>query len=114
MAALMIGELEMDTWNERAAIMQFDGGMSRFQAETKAAQGLGRERWEFVDAERKRDSEIGGDRGATMAGQQRPDHLPGVQPAPEKENGPVPERDAQTGRGGVALPSLRPQRRGVL
>lgn len=81
----MISDMELDFWNERAAIMQFDAGMSRFRAETKAAQAMGRQRWEFVDAERKRDFASGGDHRQAVAGQQRKDNVPAMQRAPEKE-----------------------------
>jgi len=51
-----VTELQMDLWQERAAILEFDAGMSRFDAETKAAEALGRKRWEFVHANGKQHS----------------------------------------------------------
>lgn len=47
--------IDIDAWEERAAIMEFDAGMSRFQAETEAAKAQGATRWEVIDAIRKRD-----------------------------------------------------------
>ena len=37
-----------DTFAERAAIMEYDGGLSRFEAETRAAQEQGKTRWEAL------------------------------------------------------------------
>ena len=37
-----------DEFEERAAIQEFDGGMSRFKAETAAAKAQGTSRWEAV------------------------------------------------------------------
>ncbi len=42
--------LELDRWQERSAIMEYDGGMSRDQAEILAASQLGHSRREFVEA----------------------------------------------------------------
>jgi hypothetical protein len=48
--------IDLDTFEERAAIMEYCGGMTRFEAETKAAQAQGATRWEAMDAIRKRDT----------------------------------------------------------
>ena len=40
--------MEIDNFLERAAIMEFDGGLSRYQAETKAAEAMGKKRWEVL------------------------------------------------------------------
>ena len=49
--------MDLDQWEERAAIMEFGGGMTRFQAETLAAQLQGRQRWEFKNEISKRNSQ---------------------------------------------------------
>ena len=49
--------MDLDQWEERAAIMEFDGGMTRFQAETLAAQSQGRQRWEFKNEISERNSQ---------------------------------------------------------
>lgn len=38
--------IDVDKYVERAAIMEYDAGLSRFQAETQAAQEQGAKRWE--------------------------------------------------------------------
>lgn len=39
---------DLDAWAERSAIMEFDGGMTRFAAETAAARLQGLERWQAI------------------------------------------------------------------
>jgi hypothetical protein len=39
---------DREAFEERAAIMEFDGGMTRFQAETMAAKAQGVSRWEAI------------------------------------------------------------------
>jgi len=53
--------IDLDAFEERAAIMEYDGGLSRFQAETKAAELIGKKRWEIMDAIRKRDTQAARD-----------------------------------------------------
>lgn len=110
-----------DQFEERAAIAEFDGGASRFDAETLAAQEQGVPRWQalqFVkearDAQRGGHSSGSGHSAAPVARKQRPFDLSGVQPAPEEENRPMSERDANVGRDRVALPSLRDERRAAV
>jgi hypothetical protein len=49
--------MDLDRFEERAAIMEFDGGLSRFQAETLAAQAQGFERWEVKNEIGKRNTQ---------------------------------------------------------
>jgi hypothetical protein len=87
-------ELEMDLWQERAAILEFDAGMSRFQAETKAAEAMGRKRWEFINEDSQRDIGRGRNIGQTASGNAE-DGLPGMQLASKKEKRSVPSGDIQ-------------------
>lgn len=48
--------MDIEAFEERAAIQQFDGGLSRFQAETEAARAQGYQRHEVINEIRKRDS----------------------------------------------------------
>lgn len=75
---------DLDEFEERAAIMEFDGGMTRFQAETRAAQRQGFQRREVMDAIGKRNSAQARDHREAVE-REHHNHLPGVQPAPEKE-----------------------------
>lgn len=50
-------EILIDDFEERAAILEFDCGMRRFEAETKAARMQGRDRWEVMNAIRQRNTE---------------------------------------------------------
>lgn len=40
--------MDLDAFVERAAIKEYCGGMSRFQAETEAAEAQGFKRWEAI------------------------------------------------------------------
>lgn len=110
--------VDVDAFEERAAIAQYDGGLSRFQAETLAAEMQGVTRWQAMqevrNAKRSGDFAAGGDLRSAMGGRQRSDDVPGVQPRAAEENRPMPERDAQAGRDGLALLALRAQRGGVV
>lgn len=77
--------IDLDAWAERAAIMEFEGGLPRFKAETYAAHAQGKRRDEVLDEIRKRDFARARDRGAAVAGQQRSDDVPRVQPRPAQE-----------------------------
>jgi hypothetical protein len=86
--------MDLDRFEERAAIMEFDGGMTRFQAETLAAQAQGRQRWEFKDEISKRNSEKARDQRSADA--RHPAHdLPGMQRASAQEVGPLSKRNVQ-------------------
>lgn len=87
--------LDLDAFEERAAIMEFDGGMSRFNAETMAAKRQGLQRREVMDAIGKRNSAQARDHREAMERHGAGD-LPGVQPASEEQARPVPECDVQT------------------
>lgn len=79
MAVIDLGEFE-----ERAAILEYDRGMSRFDAETKAAALMGCARWEAINEIKRRDSEQARHQRSTPRG--RPAHdVPRVQPASAKE-----------------------------
>ncbi|MBV7394117.1 hypothetical protein [Mameliella sediminis] len=109
---------DVEVFEERAAIMEFDGGMTRFRAETAAAEAQGVTRWQAMqevrNAQRERNTQRGRDHRSALDGQQRADDLPGMQRGAEKEKGSVPQRDEDAGGGRLALLALQPQRRGVL
>lgn len=84
--------IDLDEWEERSAILEFDQGMTRYAAETEAARRLGFRRFEAVNAKRERDTAAARDHGSEARGNVEND-LPRVQrPAAEQER-PVPERD---------------------
>lgn len=58
--------IDVDAFIERAAIMEYDGGLSRFRAETLAAQAQGAQRREVLDEIGRRDSQ--GQRNIGAAG----------------------------------------------
>ena len=106
-------QFDVDQFEERAAIAEFDGGATRFAAETMAAQEQGVARWQALklakearDAQRDGHSAGGGHSAAPVAREQRPVDLPGMQPAPEEKNRSMPERVAQAGWAGVVLLAL--------
>lgn len=76
--------MDLDAWIERASIMEFDGGMSRFRAETLAAQAQGFQRREVLDEiERRRNLEKAWDQRAADE-RHREGALSGVQPYPQE------------------------------
>lgn len=101
---------DRDAFEERAAIMEFDGGLSRFEAETQAAKAQGLSRWQAMEAikneDGKRNSAIGGDRGAAHV-RHGSDDMPGVQRAAAEQGGPVSVGVVPAGRRGVELLALR-------
>mgnify|MGYP006932316808 FL=1 len=42
----------LDLWQERAAIMEFEAGLSRFEAETRAAECYGTARHQMIKEQR--------------------------------------------------------------
>ena len=98
--------IDFGEWEERAAIMEFDGGLSRFRAETEAARRQGHERWEVMDALGKRDIGAPRDQHSARDGDQ-PDDLSGVQSGAAQEDRPMPVGERADRRRGVALPPLR-------
>lgn len=114
-------QFDVDQFEERAAIAEFDGGATRFAAETMAAQEQGLARWQAVklakearDAQRNGHSAGGWHSAAPVAREQRPVGLPGVQPQPKEENQPVLEHHQKAGRAGVVLLALRDERRAAV
>jgi hypothetical protein len=108
--------IDVDLFLERAAVMEFDGGLSRYQAETEAAKAQGVPRWQALkavhDANIGGNSRLGGDRGQAHVRDGSGD-LSRMQPTQAEQDGSVSERDLHDGRRGGALPSLRMEVRGV-
>ena len=86
--------VDLDAFEERAAIMEFDGGLTRYQAETKAARAQGLQRREVMDAIRERHSQQARDRGQALE-RNGSDNLSAVQPAAQEQARSVPQRDVQ-------------------
>lgn len=108
---------DRDAWEERAAIAEYDGGLSRFEAETLAAKAQGLTRWqaleEIKDADSKRNLARGGDNGSPHVGNGS-DNLPRVQRATAEQNGAMPERVIPAGWDRSVLPSLQLEIRGAV
>ena len=51
---------DVDAFEERAAIMEYDGEQSRFEAETAAAREQGVERWQAIKIIREARNDRGG------------------------------------------------------
>lgn len=98
-----------DAFAERAAIMEFDGGLSRFEAETRAARAQGLTRWQAMgamkNAERIGNPEPARDHRPAMVGDGS-GALPGVLSPAAEQNGQVPVSDVQAGWNSVAMPPL--------
>jgi hypothetical protein len=70
---------DKDAWEERAAIQQYDAGMSRFRAETEAAKAQGVGRWEALHAVAGRVVSKARDQREALARNGGADNLPRVQ-----------------------------------
>jgi hypothetical protein len=70
---------DKDAFEERAAIQEFDGGMSRFQAETAAARAQGMERWQIIGKVAGRIVEGQRHQREAVAQHAGKNNLPGVQ-----------------------------------
>jgi hypothetical protein len=84
---------DREAFEERSAIMEYEAGMTRFQAETMAAKAQGVSRWEAIGNVAGRLVESARDQRA-VAGQSRQDHVPGMQPHAAQEARPVPKRQS--------------------
>lgn len=94
----MTEPFDIDAFEERSAIMEFEGGFTRFEAETRAARAQGLSRWQAMqevrNADRNRNPQGAGDHGSPLVGHNA-DHLPTVQPAAAQQNRSLPQRDVQ-------------------
>jgi len=105
-------DFDPDAFAERAAIMEFSGGMSRFRAETAAAAEQSTTRWEALRHEADylgNPARAGGD--SSRPQRNAADDMPAVQRRATKESRPLPERDVHARRGGDELLALRLGRR---
>ena len=84
--------MDRDRFEERAAIMEFEGDMSRFRAETNAAAEQGATRWEALGDVARRVVSAARDQRQAVAGAERQGDMPGVQPHPTQEGRPVSKR----------------------
>lgn len=109
--------LDLDAFAERAAIMEFDGGLSRFQAETEAARAQGVTRWQALEALRHANgighSGKGGNIGSAAI-RDGSDDLPRVQRHPQEQDRPMPERVVPAGRRGLEMLALPVSGGGIL
>lgn len=106
--------MDLDQFEERSAIMEFDGGMSRFEAETRAAQAQGYQRHEVMNAIRERDFARGGDHSSEVDRGQRADNVSAMQRDTAQEDRPVSERNPQGRRDRGVLLALRMEHGGIL
>lgn len=107
-------EFSADQFTERAAIREYEGGMTRFAAETAAAQEQGVPRWKALQLAKEADNANGrGPAGATrhhadaLGGQRDAGDVSGVQPGAKEEARPMLEREPQAGWDRGALLALR-------
>ena len=76
--------MDIDLFEERAAILEFDEGMTRFAAETEAARRQGFKRHEVTDAIRQRNLAGRRDHGPEALRDHAND-LPGMLAHPEEQ-----------------------------
>lgn len=101
--------LDVDAFTERAAIMEIDGGLSRFAAETAAAQAQGVTRWQALEDMRNADGVGNPSAGRDHRSQGQRDtahHMPGVQRDAAQQDRSMPERVVPAGRRGRVLSPL--------
>lgn len=97
---------DFPTVDERAAIMEFDGGMTRFDAETSAALEIGKKRWEVFGENHNRNPARGGDTGS-QAQRHNANNLPSMQSHEAEQKGPLSVGDVHGQRDTGVLPSLQ-------
>ena len=98
--------MDIFEFEERAAIIEFDGGRTRFAAETIAATFQYEERWRFMNEINKRNSQQASNPCQASTGNTAND-LSGMQPCKAKQEGPMSFGNLQTGRSASDVPSLR-------
>lgn len=105
---------DLGQFDERAAICEFDGGLSRFDAETLAAKEQGLARWQAVkfakearDAQRGRIAGGDGHQANALAGKRDAHDMPELLGASEEKARSVSERQPEDGRDSGELLSLR-------
>lgn len=110
-------EFSPDQFTERAAIHEYEGNQTRFNAETAAAQEQGVARWQALQLVKEHHDANGlGPAGAArhhadaLGGQRDADPLSRVQRQPQEEARPLPVGQPEAGRDRGALLALRAQR----
>jgi len=105
---------DLDQFIERAAIREYDGGQSRFAAETAAAQEQGIARWQALQiikdpghADRGGPAVGNGHRADALDGRRDADPLPGMQRGAEEKARSVPVGQPEARRDRGALLALR-------
>lgn len=102
--------LDLDAFVERAAIMEFEGCMTRFDAETQAARAQGVTRYQALEGLKNAngigDFSQGRNNGSENVGNGS-SNLPGVQRDTAKQDRSMSERVVPVGRGGVDMLALR-------
>ena len=110
----MSDRFDIDQFEERASIFEFCAGMSRFDAETIAAQAQGVARWQALkivkdatDANGRGSAGGYGHPAHALDGQRDALPMSRVQPVAQEKDGSMLERQPQAGRDRGALLSLR-------
>ena len=106
-------EFSPDQFTERAAIREYDGGQTRFDAETAAAQEQGVARWQALQLVKEHEDANGrgpagavGHQAHAMGGQRDADDLSRVQRQSQEEARPLPVGQPEAGRDCGALSPL--------
>ena len=102
--------LDVDAFTERAAIMEIEGGLSRFAAETAAAQAQGVTRWQALECVRNANNVGNPSAGRDQRSQNQRDaahHMPGVQRDAAQQDRAMSKRVVPAGRRGVDVLALR-------
>ena len=114
-------EFSPDQFTERAAIHEYDAGMSRFDAETAAAQEQGVPRWQALQLVKEHEDANGrglagavGHQAHAMGGKRDADDLSRVQRQPQEEARPLPVGQPKARRDRGVLLALQMDERGAL
>lgn len=101
-------------FEERAAIAEYCGNATRFEAETLAAQQQGVTRWQALKFIKDATDANGcgftgghGHQARSLGGQRNEGAMPRVQPGAKEENGSLPVGEQEDGRDRGALLALR-------
>ncbi len=107
-------DFDPQAFAERAAIMEFDGGLSRWEAETQAAKVQGLTRWEAMNHAKRIGDTAPARHNRQAVERNDKGNMPAMQPASAQQVRHLPERDVRAGVGAVELSPLRMARGAAL
>lgn len=98
--------IDLHDWEERSAIREYCGGMTRFEAETETSKEFGVNRWEVRHAITRRDFKQAPDTGEQTAGDNA-NNLSEMLTHSQKQERQMPIGDVPTRRDSLEMLALQ-------